>query len=148
MAAARESLVPPPGLMPDAVVVAAQGDQLVGMSPATVRMANPMIEVTLRSRHATSREDARHIARFDGPPLRSAGAPACGARDDGSTRRRIGHGEPPLRVPLLPGDVAGDVGDHRSVTGQLAGGFGQSCKGIEVDSEVDHAARLRSARFT
>ena len=98
-----------------------------------------MVEVAGPGGHAAAGEDTGPIAGFDNPAHGGGGAALGGADMDRHPRLGMRHHIPPLSVPLLGSDLAGDVGDDRPIPVQVPGRLSQSGQGVQVDLEVDDA---------
>ena len=131
--------MPPPEPMPATVMTTTEGNQvaLTGRSP--LRPGQTVVQVTVSGRHPTTGEDAGGVTGLDPssrlPAWSSPGHPGMD-RDPGLG---IGHGKGPLAMALLPGHLAGDVGNHRSQARELARSLGEPGQGLQVDPELDRA---------
>ena len=104
----------------DLMVVAAEGGEVVEAGRSTLGPGGLVVEVAVDGGHSTAREDAGRVAGLDVAGLSDAGTPAGGAVVDHLAV--LGDGESPFGLlVLLFCDLAGDVGDDRSVSGQFAG---------------------------
>jgi len=119
------------------MVVAAEGYELVGGGGSAFCPRDSVVEVAVGGWHPTAREDAILVAAFDVPPLSTGGSPASDAVMDDLAGLRMGDGPSPLGVLLLLGDLAGNVGDDRSISGQLAWIVDEPGQGLQVDMDVD-----------
>ena len=107
----------PARLVSDPVISPAERDEVVDPRRPSLCPGLAMVEVAVDGRHPTTRKDAVALASLDVASL-GGGRPAAGdAVVDDLAGIGIGQGPPPLGAVLTFGDLAGDVGDHRSVAG-------------------------------
>jgi hypothetical protein len=133
-----QGLVRPTGSVSDLVIVATERNKIVDAGWSAVGRLNSVVEVTVDGRHSTTRKNAGGVAAFDVPALSGGGSPAGDAVVDGLAALRMSDGPSPLGVLLLLNNLAGDVGDDRSVSGQLARVVSEPGQGFQVDLDVDH----------
>ena len=115
-----EAAVGPSAFVFDPMVVAAGGRQIVGVGRAAVGVVDGVVEVTVDGGHATADKYTGGVAGLDGALLAGSGTSAGDADSNRLTGFGVGDGELPL-AGLRFGRLVGDVGDDRSVSGQVTG---------------------------
>ena len=138
--AAGEGLVGPSVVVVDVVVVAAEWSEVGDVGGSALGVGGAVVEVAVGGGAAASGEGTGAVSGFDVAALRRGGSPAGGAVGDDLSGVGVGDGVTPFGVVLVVGDLAGDVGDDRSVAGELSGMFNKPGQRVEIDMEVDHAA--------
>jgi hypothetical protein len=107
----------PSGLVADPMIVTAKGDEIVDAGGSTFGPGDPMVEVTGGGGHPTAGEDTGGVGGLHLSALTPRWPPPRGPMVDGETGHRIGESPAPFRALLPFGDLAGDVGDDRPISG-------------------------------
>ena len=107
----------PPGSVPDSMVVAAEGRQVVNGGRSVLRPRVAMIEIARFGGHPASGEDASRLAGFDVPALAGVRSPPGGPIVDGLVGFAIGQGPSPFGAWVVFGNLTGNVGDDWPVSG-------------------------------
>ncbi len=98
---------------------------------------DPMVDVGVDGGGAAAGVDAGGVLGFDLAALGGGGSAAGDPVAERLAGVGVVDGVAPLAAGLGFGDLAGEVGDHRPVAGQLAGVVVGSGEGFQVDMEVD-----------
>ena len=117
------------------VVVSAEGIETGAAGGSVLGPSGAVVQVAAAGRYPAAGEDAGAVAGLDGAALRCCGASAGGAVVERQPGVGVGDAEAPLASAVGFGDLAGDVGDHRPVAGELARRLGESAEGGEIDTE-------------
>ena len=100
------------------VVVAASGGEVAGLGGVGLVPGFGVVEVALAGGHATSWESTEWMMGFDLALLGGGGSSSGDAVSDGHPGMWVGDDEPPrTALCLLFGDLAGDIGNHRAISG-------------------------------
>jgi hypothetical protein len=118
--AAGEGIAFPSGSVSEDVVVATERVEVIDSGWSALGPGDAMVEVTVGRRHATPGKDAGAVTSFDMSTLAGGRPPAGDAGVDRLTSVGICDAPAPFGLLLLFGDLTGDVGDDRSVTGQFS----------------------------
>lgn len=118
----------PAAFVLEAVVVSAERGEVVLTGGAAVRPGHPVVEVTALGRLAAPGKDTGGVDGLAASALAVGGPPPGGAAAFDPVA--VDDGEAPFAAALGGSDLAGDVGDHRSPTGQLGGSFVQPDEGL------------------
>ena len=131
-----ESLVGPSVILESVVVAACQG-VVTGAGRSALRLGLGVVGVTVDSRHATPREDAVLVTRFDVSAL--CGIWASSSCPAAAVLIVLSAIDAPSPLPSLSKvrDLTCDVGDHGSVSGEFASLLGQAGKRVEIYIDVD-----------
>ena len=130
-------MVGPAGSVSDLVVVAAERGEVFDIRGSAFFPGDAMVEVAVGGRHPTTGENTGAVAGFDLASLAGIGPAAGDAIGDDLSGFGMCDSPPPFGSLLLFCDLAGEVGDDRSVSGEFAGVVGEPGQGFQVDLEVD-----------
>ena len=102
-----------PAIVLETVVMPAHRCIVAGARGAALGVGRGVIDVAVGRWHATSREGAASVTRFDVPPIGSSGSAAGHTRVEVLACGCVGDRVPPLGIGLIEGDLSRDIGDHR-----------------------------------
>jgi hypothetical protein len=120
------------------MVVTAEGNEMPYGGWSTLRPGDAMVKVAFDCRHATSGEDTGLVMCLDMAALAGGGPPAGDPIVGHRSTVRVSDGVSPLAVMLGCCDLAGDVGNHRAVSGKLTRILGQPGQSGQIYMNVDH----------
>ena len=120
----------------ESVVVAAEGCEVVSCRGSVVGPCGAVVEVAVDRRHAASGEDTGEVGGGDLTLLACGGSAAGDAGGDRMSAVGVGDGPSPGRALLPLADLSGEVGDDRSVAGEVTGLICETGEGGEVDGEM------------
>jgi hypothetical protein len=121
------------------VVVAAEWCEFVGPGVTGLRIWFAVIEITVGCGHPASGGDTGPVSGMDVALLAGFGSSSGGSVVDDHSGVGVGDGVPPFGLLLVFGDLAGDVGDDWSVSGEVSGVVVEFGEGGEVNADVDGA---------
>lgn len=114
-----QDLVFPSSAMSYDMVMASKRGEVGGRGRTILGPWNAVVDVALRRGHTTSGEHAGRIAGLYLAALADGGSPSGGAVVADAAACRFCDGVAPLGALLATGDLAGDVGYHRAVSGKF-----------------------------
>jgi hypothetical protein len=121
------------------MVVSAEWCEFVGPGVAGLGIWFAVVEVTFDCGHPASGGDTGPVSGMDVAFLRGVGASSGGSVVYDHSGVGVGDGVPPFGLLLVLGDLAGDVGDDRSVSGEFSGVVVEFGEGGEINMDVDSA---------
>lgn len=118
--AVGEALAGPAGAVSDCVVVGAVGVEVADSGGSTVGVFKMVVDVRADGGGAAAGVDAGGVAGLDFAALGGGGSAPGDPIADRLAGVGVVDGIAPLAAGLGFGDLAGEVGDHRPIAGQLA----------------------------
>ena len=145
--AVREPFECPTHLVFEPVIVSAERREVVLEGWAEPGPWCAVVDVAVDRRHAAAREHAGRISSDDVAELLGGGSTSGDTRFDRLAAVGVDHGPAPGRVTLTASDLAGEVGDDRPVSVEIAWMICEPGEGGEVDGEMHRTVLSRSRPF-